>query len=182
MSGEGLRQETDWTSARSEARGLQQHFSLCFQPTSNVKPSRCVQGHRVLSWTSWAPTQAIFSIINFQGDLWHSIAPALCVTSSYLCWPGAALEPGSRFQSNEHFLHFQFVSCLPPPLGDATLPDTLPSLPRDLHQCRTFPLVRAFSHRDEGSHSHPTLLSHDADVRPQPSSPARWRLLLPRVP
>lgn len=45
----------------------------------------------------------------------------------------------ASFQSNEHFVHFQFVSCLPPPLRDATPPDTLPSLPRDLHQRRTLP-------------------------------------------
>lgn len=90
------------------------------------------------------------------------------------------------FQSNEHFVHFQFVSCLPSPLGDVTLPDTLPSLPRDLHQCRTFPLVRDVLAwgvgPDEGSHFHSTVLSHGDGVRPQRSSPARWRLLPPQLP
>lgn len=130
----------DCTSVRSYTRGVWQIFYLCLSPRSNGQPSCCVQGHRVLPLDKPSAHEAISSIINFQGDLWHSIPPALSVWHCLICiGPVPASYRAASFQSNEHFVHFQFISCLLPPLRDATLPDTLPSLPRDLHQRRTLP-------------------------------------------
>lgn len=179
----------DCTSVRSYTRGVWQIFYLCLSPRSNGQPSCCVQGHRVLPLDKPSAHEAISSIINFQGDLWHSIPPALSVWHCLICiGPVPASYRAASFQSNEHFVHFQFISCLLPPLRDATLPDTLPSLPRDLHQRRTLPTSEGVlasgggGDHDEGSHFHWTVLSHCASVRPQRSSPARWRLLPPQLP